>query len=78
MNASAHNSVEAFLYHFIGGKKMTEKELLYVEDALGHATFLSDLANTAVSQLSDAELKSKAQEVASKMSDIFYGFYDLV
>lgn len=57
---------------------MSEKELLYVEDALGHAQFLQTLAETAVSQLTDGELKEKAGEIGCKMQDIFEGFMRLM
>lgn len=57
---------------------MSEKELLYVEDALGHAKFLVGLCNTAAEQLTDQELKDKANEVATKVTDIFDGFFSLV
>lgn len=57
---------------------MSEKELLYVEDALGHAQFLQTLANTAATQLSDNTLKEKAGEVECKVKEIFEGFMRLV
>ena len=39
---------------------MTPKEVLYVEDALGHAQFLKTQCQDAVDALQDAELKRQA------------------
>lgn len=71
-----HNSIEAFIIEEV--VIMSEKELLYVEDALGHAQFLQTLANTAATQLSDNTLKEKAGEVECKVKEIFEGFMRLV
>lgn len=57
---------------------MSEKELLYVEDALGHAQFLNTLAAAAANDLTDGELKEKAGEVCCRMKDIFEGFMGLI
>lgn len=57
---------------------MTPKEILYVEDALGHAQFLTQQTQNAVNTLSDAVLKQKAQELVTKNQQIFQQFYSLV
>ena len=40
---------------------MTPKELLYIEDALGHAKFLTTQWDDAAAKLSDPALKRQAQ-----------------
>ena len=57
---------------------MTPKEVLYVEDALGHAQFLKTQCQDAVDALQDAELKRQAQQWLQENQDIFRGFYSLV
>ena len=57
---------------------MTTKELLYIEDALGHETFLKTQCQNAAQSLQDAELKQCVQQLASKHQQIFQQFYSLV
>ena len=57
---------------------MTPKEILYVEDALGHAQFLTQQTQNAVNTLSDAALKQQAQQLVNKNRQIFQQFYSLV
>ena len=57
---------------------MTSKEILYVEDALGHAQFLKSQCQDAINSLSDAALKQQAQLWLSKNQQIFKQFYSLV
>lgn len=57
---------------------MTSKEILYVEDALGHAQFLKSQCQDAVNSLSDAALKQQAQSWLDKNQQIFRQFYNLV
>lgn len=57
---------------------MTEKELLYVEDALGHAQFCMTKCDETVSQIKDPELKLCIQQVAEKNKQIFQSFYGLL
>ena len=57
---------------------MTSKEILYVEDALGHAQFLKSQCRDAVNMLSDAALKQQAQSWLDKNQQIFRQFYNLV
>ena len=52
---------------------MSPKELLYIEDALGHAKFMQ-----TAQQLQDAELKNCVQQMATKYQDLFNQFYQLV
>lgn len=57
---------------------MSPKELLYIEDALGHAKFLQSKYQETASQLQDAELKSCVAQMATKHNDLFSQFYQLV
>ena len=57
---------------------MTPKEILYVEDALGHAQFLTQQTQAAVQQLRDPALKQLSQQIVSKHQGIFQNFYSLV
>ena len=57
---------------------MTPKEILYVEDALGHAQFLVQQSQNAINTLQDAALKQEAQNLLNKNQQIFQQFYSLV
>ena len=57
---------------------MTPKEVLYVEDALGHAQFLKTECQNAVDALQDANLKRQAQQWLQENQNIFRSFYSLV
>lgn len=57
---------------------MSTKELLYIEDALGHTQFLTTQCSTAISQLKDPQLRNEAQSLLEKNKQIFGQFYNLV
>ena len=57
---------------------MTPKEILYVEDALGHAQFLTQQTQNAVNSLNDAALRRQAQQLVDKKRQIFPQCYSLV
>ena len=57
---------------------MTEKELLYVEDALGHEQQFQTQCQSTSQQLQDEKLKSFAREMEQKHRTIFQSFYDLL
>ena len=57
---------------------MTSKELLYVEDALGHEQYFQTACKEAASQIYDAELKTCIEQMAQKHQQIFQSFYSLV
>ena len=57
---------------------MTTKELLYVEDALGHAKYLHTKCNELASQIQDAELSQCVEQMAQKHEKIFQNFYSLL
>lgn len=53
---------------------MTEKELLYVEDALGHATEIKD----SCAQLNDQDLRLFVQGLSKDHGETFSKFYALL
>lgn len=57
---------------------MSPKELLYIEDALGHEQFLMQQCQNAAQQLQDQDLKACVQQMANKHQQIFNQFYQLV
>ncbi len=57
---------------------MTPKELLYIEDALGHTKFLMTQCSMAANQLTDPELKRRVQQLINGNQKLFTQFYDLV
>lgn len=58
--------------------KMSPKELLYIEDALGHTQFLMNQCRTAASQLKDPVLRQQAQQLVNSNQKLFTQFYNLV
>lgn len=57
---------------------MSSKELLYLEDALGHEQILTAQCQTAISNLVDPELKSFVRQMMTKHQELFGQFYQLV
>lgn len=57
---------------------MTEKELLYVEDALGHEQHFQAECQNAANQLQDTDLKNFSRELEKQHRTIFQSFYDLL
>ena len=57
---------------------MTPKEVLYVEDALGHTQFMQQQCREAVSCLQDEGLKQQVQQMLDKNRQAFQQFYSLV
>ena len=57
---------------------MTTKELLYIEDALGHEKYFQTRCKEAASQLQDPELKSQVESLAQRHSQIFQNLYGLL
>ena len=57
---------------------MSPKELLYIEDALGHTQFLMTQCRTAASQLTDPALRGEAQRLVGEHQKLFTSFYNLV
>lgn len=57
---------------------MTGKELLYLEDALGHAQFMMTQAQEAATTLLDPTLKQQAQSLVNENQRMFTEFLKLV
>lgn len=57
---------------------MSPKELLYIEDALGHEKFLMDQCRQAAASLTDPELRNSVQQLVSGHQQLFNQFYQLV
>ena len=57
---------------------MTSKELLYLEDALGHEKYFQSKSKETASQLQDIELKTCIEQMAQKHQQIFQRFYGLL
>ena len=57
---------------------MSPKELLYIEDALGHTQFLTTQCREAAGTLTDPVLRREAQNLADSNQAIFNRFFNLV
>ena len=57
---------------------MTDKELLYIEDALGHEQYFQQKCQETAQSLSDPELKTCVENLTSRHSQIFDRFYSLL
>ena len=57
---------------------MTPKELLYIEDALGHEQYFQIQCKQIAAQLQDAELKTCVTQMAEKHRQIFQSMYGLL
>lgn len=57
---------------------MTSKELLYVEDALGHECFMKTCSTKTSTQLTDPTLSSYIKELEQKHTDLFDKFLNLL
>ena len=49
---------------------MTQKELLYVEDAVGHETSIIDILNTSLDLIDDDKLITFIEEEIEKHNDL--------
>ena len=56
---------------------MTSKELLYVEDALGHENIMKSCSKKTSAQLSDPTLSAYIGELEQKHTDLFNMFLNL-
>lgn len=57
---------------------MTPKELLYIEDTLGHLKHMEIKCNDYASRIIDPELKAYVQQMATKVQQCFNNFYQLL
>lgn len=57
---------------------MSPKELLYIEDALGHTEETKKCCSDFASQIQDTTLRNLLQDVSSKQGETFTKFYSLL
>ena len=57
---------------------MTSKELLYVEDALGHEKFMKSCASKTSTKLQDVTLATFVQDLVQKHEEIYNKFLNLL
>ena len=57
---------------------MSPKELLYIEDALGHLKQLKTLCTDFSNQVGDTELSNFIQGIAQKQQKAIDSFYNLL
>ena len=57
---------------------MSPKELSYIEDALGHESFMKTQCTEAAKNLQDPDLKAYAQQLVQKHDQIFSNLYHLI
>lgn len=57
---------------------MTDKELLYIEDALGHEQYFQQKCTETAQRLSDPALRSSVEKYAARHKEIFSRFYGLL
>ena len=57
---------------------MTSKELLYVEDALGHENFMKSCSKNTSSKLQDSTLSTYMSELEQKHKDLAQKFLNLL
>lgn len=57
---------------------MTSKELLYVEDALGHEQFIKSCCCKSSNQIQDAQLSNYLKELETQHNNLFNSFLNLL
>ncbi|MGM9631609.1 MAG: hypothetical protein ACI3XL_00750 [Eubacteriales bacterium] len=57
---------------------MTNKELLYIEDALSHEKYFQTKCQESSAQLQDGELKNFVTDLNRSHAELFSGFYHLL
>lgn len=57
---------------------MTTKELLYIEDVLGHEQYFETQCKETANQIQDVELKACVEQMEQKHKEIFKSFYGLL
>ena len=57
---------------------MSTKELLYIEDALGHAQYFLTQCRETASKLQDSELKDYVERMVEKNQELYTNFYGLL
>lgn len=59
-------------------EKMTQKELLYIEDCLGHLKTMEDLLNVSLKEVIDDELKTFISNEISITKKQYNSLYSLL
>lgn len=57
---------------------MTTKELLYIEDALGHEQYFQTKCCEVEQQIQDQQLRASIEQMKSKHQQIYQSFYTLL
>ncbi len=57
---------------------MTSKELLYIEDALGHEKYFQSKCRETAEKIEDEELRGFVSDLAMKHGEMFGSFYSLL
>ena len=57
---------------------MTSKELLYVEDALGHEKFMQTSSQNTAGKCKDVALTTLLENLAKKHTEIYNNFVNLL
>ena len=57
---------------------MTSKELLYVEDALGHEQYFQTKCKETANQVQDPSLRACVEQMEKKHQQLFQSFYNLL
>ena len=57
---------------------MSPKELLYIEDALGHLQIIMNQCSAAENQLRDPALRQQAKVICDGNRKLFSQFYNLI
>lgn len=57
---------------------MTDKELLYIEDALEHEQYFQTKFSEAATQIKDGELKKSVEEIKNKHQQIYQSLFTLL
>lgn len=61
-----------------GGLNMSQKELLYIEDALGHEQQMKTACTDFASQIQDPELRDFVMQLSARHGESFNRFYGLL
>lgn len=57
---------------------MTDKELLYIEDALGHEEYFKTACKDTINQIQDTDLKMCVQQLEESHQQIYKNFHNLL
>lgn len=57
---------------------MTDKELLYIEDALEHEQYFQTKFCETASQIKDGELKNSVEDIKNKHQQIYQSLFALL